>query len=150
MGIFGGKTTEDNKKQAKPKAEAKTGASMKDLYDNQEGQAVVATAKGETKVKKAAKHGNAYKILVKPLVTEKATVSGIDNKYVFAVHVDANKVEISKAIEEVYHIKPTAVNVVSMKGKNKRMGRVAGKRKDWKKAIITLPKGKTIQVYEGV
>lgn len=147
MGIFGGKTTEDSQKQTSAKDEsAGSAVSMKELYGNEE----AAAAKSDTKGKKAVKRANAYKILLKPVVTEKATVSGIDNKYVFAVNVDSNKIEIAKAIEEVYGVKPTAVNIVAMKGKNKKMGRIAGKRKDWKKAVITLPKGKTIQVYEGV
>ncbi|MCD4761725.1 50S ribosomal protein L23 [bacterium] len=94
--------------------------------------------------------GQAYKILVKPLITEKAANLGSENKYVFEVSVSTNKIEIAKAINEVYGVKPVSVNIVNVGGKKVRYGRHFGKRKDTKKAIITLPKGKTINIYEGV
>lgn len=100
--------------------------------------------------KKVKKYGNAYRILVKPLVTEKAANLGTENKYVFAVSSKANKIEIAKAINEVYGIKPVAVNIIKMQGKKTRYGRVAGRTKDWKKAVVTLPEGESIKVYEGV
>jgi len=96
------------------------------------------------------KYGNAYRVLVKPLITEKATGLGVENKYIFAVEKKSNKIEIAKAIDEIYGIKPVSVNVINMKGKKSRYGKITGKRKDWKKAIIELPKGKTIKIYEGV
>jgi large subunit ribosomal protein L23 len=111
-----------------------------------------APAKKEAKPAKQSENRAkvAYRVLVKPLITEKASVAGTLNKYSFVVSLDANKVEISKAIEEVYGVKPVRVNVVRMEGKAVRTGRFPGKRKDWKKAIVTLPEGKTIQIYEGV
>ncbi|MDD5071997.1 MAG: 50S ribosomal protein L23 [Patescibacteria group bacterium] len=89
-------------------------------------------------------------MLLKPLVTEKATNLGVLNKYVFAVSSKANKIEIAKAVEEVYGIKPVKVNIIKGKGKTIRSGRIFGKRKDWKKAVVALPEGKTIKIYEGV
>jgi large subunit ribosomal protein L23 len=115
--------------------------SMKDLYDGQEKPA----AKKETKVS-----GQAYRILVKPLITEKASMVGIQNKFIFMISLDANKIDVAKAINEVYGIKPVAVNIIRSEGKTKRYGRYVGKRKDFKKAVVTLPAGKSIQVYEGV
>lgn len=94
--------------------------------------------------------GHAHRILIKPLITEKAGFLGHENKYVFEVAVDANKIEIAKAVEEVYSIKPVAVNVINRDGKKVRRGREFGRRKDWKKAIVELPEGKTINIYEGV
>ena len=105
------------------------------------------TVEGKKKVKK---YGNAYRVLVKPLVTEKATNLGGQNKYVFAVSSKANKIEIAKAINEVYGVKPVAVNIIKMQGKKTRYGKVTGRTKDWKKAVITLQEGETIKVYEGV
>ncbi|NIA18342.1 MAG: 50S ribosomal protein L23 [Actinobacteria bacterium] len=96
------------------------------------------------------KYGNAYKVLVKPLVTEKASVMGTLNKYFFAVAIGANKIEIAKAVQDVYGVKPISVNIIRMQGKSVRHGRTMGKRKDWKKAIVTLKKGESIKVYEGV
>ncbi len=93
----------------------------------------------------------AYKYLVKPVISEKAMdmKAGL-NKYVFEVSLGANKIEISKAIEELYGIKPISINIVSVKGKNVRYGRNRGKMKDWKKAIVTLKEGDSIEVVEGV
>ena len=126
--------------------------SMKDLYDGGKVEKIRKTDKSEKgdEKKKIKKYGNAYKVLVKPLITEKATNLGAENKYVFEVSTQANKIEIAKAINEVYGIKPVSVNIVKVKGKKIRNGRTLGSRKDWKKAIIKLPEGKTIKVYEGV
>ncbi|MEA1962937.1 MAG: 50S ribosomal protein L23 [Patescibacteria group bacterium] len=99
---------------------------------------------------KTARAGRAYRVLSKPLITEKAGDLGALGKYFFVVENSANKIEISKAVLEVYWVKPVKVNVVSMPGKKTRSGKIRGKRKDWKKAIVTLPKGKSINFYEGV
>ncbi|MDD5032006.1 MAG: 50S ribosomal protein L23 [Patescibacteria group bacterium] len=89
-------------------------------------------------------------MLLKPLVTEKATNLGVLNKYVFAVSPKANKIEIAEAIKAVYGVKPVGINIIKGEGKTVRSGRTFGKRKDWKKAIVALPAGKTIKIYEGV
>jgi len=115
----------------------------KDLYKDE-------ATKGETKKATGNKVSNAYKVLVKPLVTEKGANFATANKYLFEVAHDTNKVEIKKAIEDVYGIKPTDVNVMNVLGKANGFFRIKGKRKDWKKAIVTLPEGKSINVYEGV
>lgn len=123
-------------------AEKQEVKSMKDLY----GQAEAAAQDGG---KKPA-YGQAYKIIIKPLVTEKVSGLGALNKYVFAVAKNANKIEVAKAIEEIYGFKPVGVNVIRMSGKKARYGRISGRRKDWKKAIVTLAPGQTIKIYEGV
>lgn len=167
MGLFSKKqdNTEEKKKSAKTddkpvakikpvlekksevKAE-KTETSMKDLYSGNENKTVKsADEKGKKQVRA---YGNAHKILIKPLITEKAANLGVLNKYVFAVGINSNKIEIAKAVQEVYGIKPVSVNVINIDGKNVRYGRKTGRRKDWKKAIVMLPKGKTINLYEGV
>jgi len=168
MGIFSRKKTEDKKeevgKPAKIKEEKKKKPSMKELYEDKtiekpkgiKEEKKIDKTTGEKKEelakpgKKIRKYGNAYKILIKPLVTEKASMIGAENKYVFEVSQGANKIEIFKAVAEVYGIKPVSVNIIKVKGKNVRYGRTRGKKKDWKKAIITLPKGKSIKIYEGV
>lgn len=124
-------------------AKAPAAASMQDLYS--EG-GKKADGKSETK----RKYDQAYRWIVKPLVTEKATVLNTLNQYVFAVAKEANKIEVAKAIESIYGVKPVAVNMLRVSGKNVRFGRTKGKRKDWKKAVVTLPAGKSIKVYEGV
>ncbi len=149
MGIFSKKDKDAKKDNAAAKAakddgvEKDTGTSMKDLYGD---------SKKDSKSEKKSinKSGNAYKILIKPLITEKAANLGTENKYVFEVAVDANKIEVAKAIQEVYGVKPINVNILNVGGKKTRHGRIIGKRRDWRKAIVTLKKGDTIKVYEGV
>lgn len=128
-----------------PKTDKKK--TMKDLYADTkiDTKKVVGSGKKEKR-----SYGNAYKVLVRPHVTEKAANLGAENKYVFVVSSDANKIEIAKAVKEVYGVKPVSVNIVRAKGKKVRHGRITGRRKDWKKAIIMLPAGKSINIYEGV
>ncbi|MBD3248173.1 50S ribosomal protein L23 [Candidatus Falkowbacteria bacterium] len=121
---------------------------MKELYQNEEVKQEVKTSKDSKDSKVAS--GIAYRVLVRPLITEKATELSSLNKYAFEVCTDANKIEVAQAVKEVYGIKPVSVNILKMKGKKVVRGRYTGKRKDWKKAIVTLPKGKTIRIYEGI
>lgn len=125
-----------------PKAEeVKKEESMKELYDTT----------GKIKKDKGKKiSGQAYRVLTKPMVTEKATNLGALNQYVFMIDNKANKIEVAKAIFEIYGVKPINVNIIKVKGKKVNRGRISGKRKDFKKAIVTLKKGETISVYEGV
>ena len=98
---------------------------------------------------KARKTPIAYKELIHPLLTEKSTILASYNQYVFAVSQSANKIEIKKAIEDAYGIIPTQVRIINNLGKKVRSGRGKISRlKDWKKAIITLPPGKSIDIYE--
>lgn len=89
-------------------------------------------------------------ILVRPLITEKTTALMQEGKYVFVVDKRANKIQIGKAVEEVFKVKVSAVNTVNVLGKMKRMGRSVGKRSDYKKAIVKLAPGETIEFFEGV
>lgn len=93
---------------------------------------------------------NAYKILLRPLVTEKATYLGMHNKHIFEVSSKFSKIEIKKAIQSVYGVTPVSVNIISVSGKERRYGKVLGRTKNWKKAIITLKQGEKIEIYEGV
>lgn len=150
MALFGSKTTPiiDNKPAAakvKAPESKKEVASMKDLYS----ETTTAKVSGKTKTL-VHKHAASSRALVKPLITEKATHLASENKYVFVIARGANKIETAKAIQAVYGVKPLDVNIVNMKGKKVARGKVRGQRKDWKKAIVTLAKGDTIKVYEGV
>lgn len=149
--------TNDSKKNVSKKSETEEkkdsqGKSMKELYGDNTKSNKLQGEKKETKPKqeKSSANGRAYRVLVKPLITEKASLLGGQNKYLFAVESGVNKIEIANAVEEVYGIRPISVNVVKMRGKIVQRGRFKGKRKDWKKAIITLKKGETIQIYEGI
>ena len=94
----------------------------------------------------------AYDIIKRPVITEKSMVSVGDKKYVFEVALDANKVEIRKAIEEIFGVKVLSVNTIRVAGKNVR-GRTgrSGRKPERKKAILRLTEeSKTIELFEGM
>ena len=72
------------------------------------------------------------------------------NQIVFEVHREANRIEIAKAIESLFNVRVVVVNTMQVKGKRKRRGRIMGKRRDWKKAIVTLAAGDKVEFFEGV
>lgn len=90
-------------------------------------------------------------VIRRPVITERASRNQeVGNKYLFEVRRDANKVEIRKAVEEMFTVKVTKVNTTSIHGKTKQMGRFRGRRADWKKAIVTVAEGQSIEFFEGV
>ena len=95
---------------------------------------------------------SAYDIVIKPIITEQSMESAADKKYVFQVATDANKIEIRKAVEEIFGVKVEKVNTIRMMGKMKRSGRYPlGRRANWKKAVVKLtPDSKTIEFFEGM
>lgn len=94
---------------------------------------------------------NLYDVLHSPLLTEKGTVlKEKDNKVMFRVAREANKIEIKRAVEEIFKVKVERVTTMNCKGKMKRLGRYEGKRSDWKKAIVTLREGEKLDFIEGV
>lgn len=137
MGLF------SKNNQATKKSKATKPASLKIAQKD-------ATSKSETKTTTDKFHGNTYKHLIKPLITEKASFLGSYNQYVFEVAVDSNKIEIAKAIKSLYGVKPLKINLIKNKGKYVRYGRSYGKKKNWKKAIVFLKPEDKINVYEGV
>ena len=129
------------KKAVAAKKEVKT-ENMQELY----GAKTDASGKKEA----ASKFDGAHRVLIRPLITEKAANFGVLNKYAFVVTGNSNKLEVAKAVKAVYGVKPINVNIVCVKGKAVSRGRIKGRRSDLKKAIVTLKKGDTIQIYEGV
>ncbi len=94
-----------------------------------------------------AKH---YDALIKPVITEKATLVSEDGKVVFEVALDATKKDIAAAVEALFKVSVTKVNTIRVKGKTKRFRGIPGKRKDIKKAIVTLAEGQMIDVTTGL
>ena len=93
----------------------------------------------------------AYDIIIKPIITEQSMEATEEKKYVFQVANDANKIEIKKAIEEIFDVKVEKVNTIRMEGKEKRMGVHVGRRANWKKAMVKLTAdSKTIEFFEGM
>ena len=89
-------------------------------------------------------------IIIRPLVTEESTRQIEQGKYAFMVDIRANKLEIKRAVEEIFRVKVKDVNTLRMPSKPKRMGRFEGKTPEWKKAIVTLEKGHAIPIFEGI
>jgi len=93
----------------------------------------------------------AYDIIIKPIITEQSMEATEEKKYVFQVANDANKIEIKKAVEEIFGVKVEKVNTIRMDGKEKRMGVHVGRRASWKKAMVKLTAdSKTIEFFEGM
>ncbi len=106
-------------------------------------------------VKKEEKHSNptpvgpkttksAYRVLLKPIITEKATDLGALDKYVFEIAPMMNKIEVKKSVKELYNVTVLRVNIIKNMGKMVRYGKSRGRTKNWKKAIVTLKKGDKI------
>jgi large subunit ribosomal protein L23 len=93
----------------------------------------------------------AYDIIIKPIITEQSMEATEEKKYVFQVANDANKIEIKKAVEEIFGVKVEKVNTIRMEGKMKRQGMFVGRRASWKKAMVKLTAdSKTIEFFEGM
>ena len=95
---------------------------------------------------------NAYDIIIRPIITERSMSGVAEKKYVFEVAKNAGKIEIKKAVEEIFGVKVAAVNTVTMRGKAKRLGAARpGMTKSWKKAYVQLTAdSKTIEFFEGM
>ena len=93
----------------------------------------------------------AHDIIKRPVVTEQSMAQMQEKKYTFEVDKRANKIQIRKAVEEIFGVSVKSVNTINVIGKFKRMGRNEGKRADWKKAIVTLTENsKTIEFFDGM
>jgi large subunit ribosomal protein L23 len=92
-----------------------------------------------------------YAVIKKPCLTEKGTaLQEANNQIVLQVAPQANKIEIKTAVEKLFNVKVDHVRTMNMHGKNKRMGRHSGQKSDWKKAVVTLAKGSTVDFLEGL
>lgn len=93
----------------------------------------------------------AHDIIIRPIISEQSMDQLADKKYTFVVKKSANKIEIKKAVEEIFGVKVSSVNTLNMIGKMKRMGRYEGRRAGWKKAIVKLTAdSKTIEFFDGM
>ena len=93
----------------------------------------------------------AQDIIIKPIITEKSMGGLQENKYTFKVAKNANKIEIAKAVEELFGVQVASVNTMNVRGRAKRVGLNRGVTPSWKKAIVTLAEGsKTIEFFNGM
>ena len=93
---------------------------------------------------------SSHQILVRPIVTEKNTALNEVGKYTFEVLLNANKIQIKRAVEEVFDVHVTGVNIIKVPGKMRRMGKTSGMTRTWKKAVVTLADGERIDLFQGV
>ena len=92
-----------------------------------------------------------YTIIKKPCLTEKGTtLNELHNQVVIKVDPRANKIEIKHAVEKLFNVKVSKVRTLNMTGKEKRMGKTVGRTSDWKKAVVSLAEGHSIDFLEGV
>ena len=92
---------------------------------------------------------NAADVLIAPVVSEKSYAGLADRQYTFKVHQDAHKTQVRQAIEELFGVKVKAVRIVKVAAKPKRRGLYKGVRPGWKKAVVQLHEGQTIEIFEG-
>lgn len=93
----------------------------------------------------------AHDIIIRPIITEKSMMGIADKKYTFEVAKDAGKVEIKKAVEEVFGVKVAKVTTINVRGQMRRRGRTSGYTRSWKKAYVTLtPDSKSLEFFEGM
>ena len=92
---------------------------------------------------------NPADVLIAPVVSEKSYSGLADRKYTFKVHQDAHKTQVRQAVEQLFDVKVRSVNIVKVQPKPKRRGAIKGVRQGWKKAIVQLHAGQTIEVFEG-
>ena len=91
-----------------------------------------------------------YEVLRRPLITEKNTALQAQGKYAFEVAGEANKHQVKQAVEKAFKVQVTAVNIMTVPGKERRVGRQQVLTQSWKKAIVTLKPGDKIELFEGV
>ena len=93
----------------------------------------------------------ANEIIKRPLITEKTSIQKeLNNQLTFEVDRRANRIEIKRAIESIFNVRVSEVKTIQVRGKVKQRGRITGKRRDWKKAIVKLMPGERIDFFEGV
>jgi large subunit ribosomal protein L23 len=88
-------------------------------------------------------------IIIRPLMTEKSTKLREQDKYLFVVHNEANKIMVENALKRIFNITPISVNIINIKGKRKRVRAKYGYTSDYKKAVVTVKKGEKIAIFEG-
>jgi len=92
-----------------------------------------------------------HDIIIRPIVTEKTSIQkAVSNQLSFEVDKRANRVEIKRAIEDIFKVNVASVRTMHVKGKVKQRGRIVGKRRNWKKAIVKLMPGERIEFFDGV
>jgi len=128
----------------KPSFAKATGGKEKEVEKKEEKK--VKEKPVELRIPKEKKLGSAFRVLKTPHITEKATRSAEKNRYVFKIYPRTNKTEIKKAIEDLYGVNVLSVKIIRVPSKRRRLGRIQGWRKGYKKAIVKIKEGQKIEV----
>lgn len=142
------------KKQKEKEVENKTASTLAVEKKAEEKPAVKAVKKAEPRKEKKIENKDIPEaltnILLRPLVTEKTATLTSAGQYVFEINPQARKDQVIAAVKVIYGVTPIKVGIQNMRREPVRFGRFRGKQKAWKKATVCLPKGKTINVHEGI
>lgn len=145
--------TPETKKHAAPAKQAKSEVKEETVL-TPDGKLTTVAKRADSKSKapkvKKEDTGQAYHVLIRAHITEKASYLAGANQYVFDVEPHANKIEITKAIHKLYGVTPVKVTVMNVRGKDVKYGRSQGRTKGWRKAMVSLPAGQKIQIQEGL
>ncbi len=133
----------EDKKRQQFAAVPSAGAAVRKEEARDDAKPKSAEPKKQT-VRRSEDTGSAYRVLIRALVSEKATAQAADNQYSFVVAATSNKVEIARAIQSLYGVRPQKVNILNYRGKQVRYGKTQGRTKSWKKAVITLQPGQKL------
>jgi len=153
MGIFDkiiGKKEEEKKPEGKPKKAATVKPEKKEKKPVAKKMEEKAKAKPAGRKMMKREENIAHRIILEPIISEKSTSLGVENKYVFKVSQNSGKFQIKEAIEGYYGVKVVGVNTIKIPPKKRIHGRFVGYKKGYKKAIVKLRQGDTIGVAEGV
>ena len=88
-------------------------------------------------------------VLIRPVISEKSYEQITQNQYTFRIHKDAHKTQVRQAVEQLFDVKVERVNIVKVRSKPKRRGRILGTKPGWKKAVVQLRKGDSIEIFQG-
>ncbi len=157
MALFGKKKLNKDSQALDSKSEKKKGSmksktpvtkktSMQDLYNGADDK----TKKSKNRKELKFEDSWLQNVLVKPLITEKATNLVEQNKYAFIINSQANKITVARAINALYGVKALSINIINRQGKRVSRGKIKGKRKNIKIALVTVAKGVNLKIYEGV
>jgi large subunit ribosomal protein L23 len=145
MGLFGKPKKEEEKKSvSRPRAAAKKREPSVRAEKKE-------SAKTEVSLPKLAKKefSQAWRVIKRPLVTEKSSGLAGLNKYIFEVYSGANKSEVRKAVRDLYGVNVKDVNIINIPGKKRRVGRHVGFSSGYKKAVVSIPAGESIEIIAG-
>lgn len=148
MALFG-KKNENNEESATAKSAAADAPGSGMIMPGSGGKEGKSSKKTKAKKLKTDTR-RAYRVLLRPIISEKGAMLATDNTYLFEVAKNASRQDVANAVDSVYAIMPIKVRLVNVSGKSRQQRNVKGRTADWKKAMVTLPEGKKIDLYEGV